>query len=274
MVALQALSVGHAADLGAVASGNVHSVYAHAVNLVVDGELWTITSARRPDLPFGIRVAHDSFDAIALRRGDRVSVRAGFVGIGTAAVIDCRTVPRWTPAAHGAPAPGLQERLGVVSQAARGHAWDASARMADEMVDAVCRRRPMGATVRGVIGRGAGATPAGDDVLVGIFAVLASPHAGPAGAVAAGELWRAMSPLLKGTTELSAHLLGQAARGLLARPLHELVGALCSAAGPVPLDALARRVVDAGATSGADTCMGVIAAARAFLLETTERAAA
>ncbi len=274
MLALQALSVGHAADLRAAASGSVHSVFAHAVNLVVDDELWTIASARRPDLPFGIRVAHDGFDALAVRRGDRASVRAGFVGIGTAVVVDCRAAPRWMPDAHGAPVPGLRERLRIVSDAARGRAWGASARMADEMVDAICRRRPIEPTVRSVIGRGAGATPAGDDVLVGILAVLASPHAGPAAAVAAGELWRAVRPVLGGTTELSAHLLRQAARGLLARPLHDLVGALCSDAGPVPLDSLARRVVDSGATSGADTCMGVIAAARAYLLETTERAAA
>ena len=40
----------------------------------------------------------------------------------------------------------------------------------------------IGNVLASVVGRGPGLTPAGDDVLVGILAVLSSPHSGLAGA--------------------------------------------------------------------------------------------
>src|SRR5215467_11709475 len=95
---IQALSVGHAVEADSAEFGIVHSVFAHAVNLMIRAEMWTLLAADKTDLPFGIRVASTDFDALGLRNGDPVNVRAGFVSIGsgsTCRVIDCRAAPRW-----------------------------------------------------------------------------------------------------------------------------------------------------------------------------------
>ena len=102
-----------------------------------------------------------------------------------------------------------------------------------------------------VVGRGSGSTPAGDDVLIGILAVLRSPLSGAAGAEAADALRRALLPLLATTTDISGHLLRQAASGLFARNVHELIGALLGDPTPSQLNDRVARVIDTGATSGA-----------------------
>jgi hypothetical protein len=97
---MQALSVGHAIDPKRAALGRVHSVFAHAVNLEIQGDLWTVVSCDRSDLPFGIRVASSDFVTAGLKRDDTVHVRAGWVGIrtrGSGVVIDCRGASRWIP---------------------------------------------------------------------------------------------------------------------------------------------------------------------------------
>ena len=82
-----------------------------------------------------------------------------------------------------------------------------------------------------VVGCGPGSTPAGDDVLVGILAVLTSPHSGATGSAAVQSLRRSLRPLLPTTTDISGHLLRQAADGLVGRAVHELVCALIGNAG-------------------------------------------
>ena len=57
-------------------------------------------------------------------------------------------------------------------------------------------------------------------------------------------------------------------------PVHELIGALVGDSERAGLTLAVQRVVATGATSGADLCMGVIAAAPAFLATYVERAAA
>jgi hypothetical protein len=265
---LQALSLGHALDLSSPGTGAVHSVFPRAVNLEVRGDLWTLLSAQRADLPFGIRVAAEGFDTLGLRCGDRVSVRSGFVGVGRASgalAIDCHAAPRWIPARQGECAHGLANRLAFVAAQAQHRAWPGSARMARAVTSALHDPTALAAALPEVVGCGPGSTPAGDDVLVGIFALLTSPHSGAAGATAACALQRALHPLLPTTTDISAHLLRQAARGLLARPVHELMSALNGSPAAAPLGYAVLAVLDMGATSGADLCVGLLAAARAFL---------
>ena len=137
----------------------------------------------------------------------------------------------------------------------------------------VCRM--LCATVLGcVVGHGPGSTPSGDDVLVGIFAVLTASRSGAAGAAAARSLDRDDAPALPGTTDISMQLLRQASRGLVGRAVHELI---CAIFGETNLQALRiaiQRVVETGATSGADTCMGLLAFAPSYFLSDDERAAA
>jgi hypothetical protein len=87
-------------------------------------------------------------------------------------------------------------------------------------------------------------------------------------------LSRALLPLMPMTTDISAHLLRQAARGLLSRDLHELVSALVGNPTPEQLTNTIRRVVETGATSGADTCEGLLAFAPTYFIQQHEMAAA
>jgi hypothetical protein len=268
MVRFPALSVGHALNVDAAGVGVVHSVFERAVNVLAGQDLWTLLSADRSDLPFGIRIAAWDFDAIGLRRGDRVEFRAGFVRIGSEPerlLIDCRSTPQWIPTRRVTPAAGLAERLEVVAAAAAPRAWHGSQRMACALTSALNERDVLTSVLPGVVGCGPGATPSGDDLLVGILAVLGSPHSGARGAAAAHSLRRALLPLLPTTTDISAHLLRQAGSGLFARWVHELVCTLIGDPAPGRVLDAARRVIDAGASSGADMCMGLLACARSFL---------
>jgi hypothetical protein len=146
--------------------------------------------------------------------------------------------------------------------------------MASAVVDALDDTHALSDALARVIGRGPGSTPAGDDVVIGILAVLAAPAAGQAGAAAARSLSDAMRPWLAGTTDISAHLLRQAASGWVGRNVHELIVALIEGAPTQALQAAVQRVLGTGATSGADLCAGLLACARAFLVTHDERAAA
>lgn len=266
---LQALSVGQCVDAGWAGVATVHSVFARAVNLEVRGDMWTLLGTERADLPFGIRVAARDFEALGLRSGDRVQIRSGFVGIASGAtrlVVDCRAAPRWIPRLpQGEVAPELGKRLRIVSATASDRAWHGCAGMARVVVSALDEPDALADVLAKVVGRGPGSTPAGDDVLVGILAVLTLPHSGSAGAQAAQSLCRSMRQLLPTTTDISEHLLRQAANGLFSRAVHELVCALIGDSDPQQLRDTVQRAVEAGATSGADLCMGILASAPTFL---------
>jgi hypothetical protein len=247
------------------------------VNLEIRGDLWTLTGAGQGDLAFGIRVGARTFDAFGLCRGERVDVRAGFVGVGSAGrrlVVDSRAAPCWTPAGPGAPAPGLSRRLGAVAGAVRHRCWPGSWRLARDAICALQDGDALSNILPRVVGFGPGSTPAGDDVLVGILAVLGSAQSGLAGARAADSLRRALLPLLPGTTDISGHLLRQAAGGWFSRAVHELTAALIGDPPPERLSGAIQRVVETGATSGADMCVGLLAAAPLFLWTDDGRAAA
>jgi len=271
---IQVLSVGHALDADLAGFGIVHSVFARAVNLLIRAEMWTLLAADKADLPFGIRVASADFDVLGLRNGDPVNVRAGFVSIGsgsTCRVVDCRAAPRWLPARHNRTEPGLAGRLAAVATAASGRSWHESASMAQAVRSALEVPAAMGDVLAKVVGRGPGSTPSGDDVLVGILAVLNSPHSGAAGARAAESLGQAILPLLWTTGDVSGQLLRQAVNGLFSRDVHELLLALLGNPAPHQLQKTIRRVIETGATSGADTCMGLLAFAPSFLTPREER---
>jgi hypothetical protein len=274
---IQALSIGHALDADAAGFGIVHSVFARAVNLMICAEMWTLLAADKADLPFGIRVASADFDVLGLRDGEPVNVRAGFVSIGsgsTCRVVDCRAAPRWLPASHKKTEPGLAGRLAVVATAASDRSWHESALMAQAVRSALEVSAALGDVLAKVVGRGPGSTPSGDDVLVGILAVLNSPHSGAAGASAAESLGRAILPLLWTTSDVSGQLLRQAVKGLFSRDVHELVLALLGNPAPEQLRNTIQRVIETGANSGADTCIGLLAFAPYFLIPREERAVA
>ena len=266
------MSLGHEVDVWTPRTGVVHSAFERAVNLLVDGELWTVLGAARADSAFGIRLAA-SDAALDVKAADRVSVRAGYVGLGRL-ILDCRTASRWAPRRWAQPAAGLAGRLDAVAHAVRARAWHESAAIASDVTDAL--RGPdaeLAGAVRRSVGRGPGLTPAGDDVLVGILALLTSGAAGAAGERSASRLAGALAPVLPTTSDLSRHLLQQAARGLACRALHDLGQALMlDTAHDVLADAI-ELALDSGCTSGADAATGLAAACR-FIFFTPVWAAA
>lgn len=269
---LSALSIGCEVDVWKPRAGVVHSVFERAVNLLVDDELWTVLGASRPDAPFGIRLSK-SADGFNVTAGNRVDVRSGFVAVGRLSV-DCRTATRWAPATWAGVSDGLEARLFALEDAARPRAWSESAGMAADVVAALPGPdAELLATIRRTVGRGPGLTPSGDDVLAGILALLTSGAAGAAGIRAASRLAGALSPVLATTSDISRHLLSQAARGLPGRALHDLGRAVIEGAPPEIFSTALALVLDTGATSGADACMGFVAACRSAFLN-TELAAA
>ena len=197
------------------------------------------------------------------------------IGSGSSCrVVDCRAAPRWLPAHHEKTEPGLAGRLAAVATAASNRSWHESARMAQAVKSALEVSAALGDVLAKVVGRGPSSTPSGDDVLVGILAVLSSPPSGAAGARAAESLGRAILLLLWTTTDISGQLLRQAVKGLFSRDVHELILALLGNPDPQQLRNTIRRVIETGATSGADTCMGLLAFAPSFLIPREERAAA
>lgn len=125
--------------------------------------------------------------------------------------------------------PGLEQRLDAVAAVAGGRCWPPSEQMAR-------------------------------DVVVGVLAVLTSR-----GSETTRSVNDAIDRLVCGTTDVSAHLLRQAGAGLLSRALDDLLAALASASTTDEVRAAANAVIRIGATSGADTCMGVLAAAPTLL---------
>lgn len=269
---LQALSLGCEVDVWKPRAGVVHSVFDRAANLLVDGEMWTVLGASRPELPFGLRLCHsDGVSEVTV--GDRVNVRGGFVRLGRV-IVDCRGAARWAPAGWALARDGFAARLAALEEAALPRAWPESAGLANEVIAALhSSETELIAAVRQTVGRGPGLTPAGDDVLVGILALLTSGAAGAAGAQSASRLARALTPVLATTSDVSRHLLRQAARGLPGRALHDLGRALVEGAPREIFLAALALVLDTGATSGADACMGFAAACRSAFLN-TELAAA
>lgn len=277
MLAVQASTLGPALDVESARTGLVHSVFAHAVNIAVDADLWTLLASGQLDLAFGIRTTLGDCAALGACRGERVAIHAGFIGVGTGAphvVVDCRTASRWRPTKPHATAPGMERRLTLLAAAVAGRCWHGTTMLA-QCVTAALLDEPQslpGMLAR-VVGHGPGLTPSGDDALVGMLAALRLAPSMRAQTHAA-ILARAIEPLLASTTDLSAHLLRQAARGYFARALHELVAALSDDTAPGSLHERIDRAIATGATSGADACAGVIAVAPHFYLDPGERAAA
>lgn len=270
---LHARSVGPKLDPWAPRAGSVHSVFARAINLLVGEDMWTVLGAGRHDAPFGVRLADgDSGAGFDVKPSDRVDVRAGFLRVGPL-IIDCRSASRWTPKPWGPLAPGIASRLAALEERALTRAWARSADLATDLRLALGRSDgELASAVRRSVGSGPGLTPSGDDVLVGMLAVLSSVAAGPEGARLTARLRAALAPALSSTTDVSRHLLTQAARGLTARALHDLAGALVEGATEAVLRDLLQEVLDSGSTSGGDACLGLVAACRVSFVN--QRAAA
>jgi hypothetical protein len=197
---------------------------------------------------------------------DEVVVENGTMRIGLAD-LDVAAIPLWQPqlpnalggrglrvlASLGtcAPRPALDnahDRVGV-----------ALARLVAAMEQPSSFGCEFGEALDATIGLGPGLTPSGDDALVGLLTLLShSEH----GAPVLHRLRSSIEQRLCATTHYSARLLQLAGLG----ETHEgILRVLCAANDPDALPAAVERLLTFGATSGADTVIGVVAGAQLLL---------
>jgi len=121
-------------------------------------------------------------------------------------------------------------------------------------------------SVRGIVGAGEGLTPAGDDMLVGLMGFLHLLRSDPVhGAFSRERLsWIAgtVQEGLVGTTPVAAHFLRAAARGRFTERVRDL---LCSigCGDEKGVEGAEARLLQYGATSGADLIAGMVIGAEA-----------
>jgi len=261
-VRVQAATIGSVIDICEPQTGHVHSVFTHAVNLQVGDELWTVTAHGGHDAAFTVRLSGAVLPGdLGLRSRDPVCVRSRHLRAGTA-VIDARTAVRWTPRDYDADLSGLSGRAAELEAAARHVAWAGSWPLAGAVVGALASgcRDDLHDAVRRATGRGPGLTPSGDDVLVGVLAVLTAPAVAAMCEPVAARLRSALTPTLATTNEISRALLAQASRGHVSRPVWELASGLLSGRAAASFTRARDDVLSTGATSGGDTCAGLAGA--------------
>ncbi|MEV4397386.1 DUF2877 domain-containing protein [Nonomuraea sp. NPDC049607] len=259
-------------------AGTVHSVFATACNLAVDGLLLTVHDAVAPHTPTSVRVTGWR---PAARVGDPVRCRSGLLSFG-AHVLDLRDVPVWTPPpparasstvtgwrqvaelreryveAEGLTVPGLDGRAESLLEALTGRPHDVP-----------------GAVAR-LVGFGPGLTPSGDDLLVGALAVLsrtARSAGGPAPARAFRTLADGVRRHAHRTTDVAAHYLRLAAEGHYSEPILDLVDALVTGADRTAVPARTQAALRVGASSGADGVAGVLLGLRVLGFSPDRKAA-
>ncbi len=265
--------------------GEVVACHRHAINIEAAGRLVTVASDAAGGLPDGINVGSVFAPRDAgLAPGMAVIVEGGSLVIGGIVGLDLRGATPWSPTLHpiSVAAPGLAARAAAAALAARplrggftrgpvasewsfpSRAWTAVENLTAALRDGAGATEITDAG-RSLIGLGPGLTPSGDDLLVGLLATLhalGDPRAGDIGAS-----WARAAAT--GTTAVAASFHRHAAGGAFAERLHDLLVAVL--AGPVPgITAAVGLAAAWGATSGADTVLGVTVALGA---RATDRAA-
>jgi hypothetical protein len=237
---------------------------------MVDGQLWTVLDREAPDAPFGLRLDGSAIPGdLGALPGDPVSARAGFVSVGPA-VVDCRTAARWIPNRPEVLGDGWPARFDEVGELAQPRSWPGSADLALQIADALMDRpgsRSVQAALNRAVGRGPGLTPSGDDVLMGLLACLwlAVPISDRGVhkriCSARRQLARAWQLTPSRTTDVGHHQVDQAVAGVFGSALHRLLKELARTDAMALRDATGALLAN-GASSGADTCVGVAAGGR------------
>jgi hypothetical protein len=263
--------------------GRVLSAHRTAVNVDAGGWLLTLATPAVGGLPNGVAVACATLDGLGLRPGMEVKGDGRTMRVGPAGqAIDLATALTWNPRLPVMPEMAAGERRRRVEDALLAAGGESSSHGLGPLLAALATSQPevlapLADRIRrrladllaalghadlpgaveaatDLIGLGPGATPSGDDLLVGLAAGLAAtqqPHAAPfAAAVAERAAGR--------TTTLAAAFLLHAGRLEFAERVHRAV------IGVLAPSAMSRRraVGDAmawGASSGTDLLVGLLA---------------
>ena len=258
--------------------GRVHSVFARVVNVIVpDGTLFTLASREVDDAPDTLVVDLRTFDGSGVAIGAPVAARDGVLAVGRRLAIGFDGARRWVPLLPWYPAQDapLRRNLDALREHAAGFdSWPdgdappqssavaiaATARLA-QYTTALGRALERGdletAQVQGeaLVGLGQGLTPSGDDVLVGLFAVLHLPG-GPCEPLR--DLGRQiLARAAHRTHAISLCALRAAAEGRVRARIIALLSALIAGEREAMLAAL-RAVLAIGSTSGRDIVAGIV----------------
>lgn len=270
--------------------GTVHSVFATACNLAVGDLLIVVHDAAKPHTPTSVRVAAtgDAPWSPATHRGDDVLQRDGVLSFGEH-VLDLRHLPVWTrtPRArptipHPTPLDSDRHRsmvMTAIETAGASRAADVDPQLVERVrvlgfriamaVRAGAGRPGGGPTngeisegveqaVRRLIGFGSGLTPAGDDALIGLLAVLDRRRDEPGTPRVLTGLHAAIQRHLHRTTDVSAHYLRLALEGHFGESLEDLLDAIDAQAPVATLHTRTTDVLSLGSTSGSDTVRGLL----------------
>lgn len=279
-LAVRALSA-DVACLAALRSGlrgRVHSVFARAVNVIVpDGTLLTLASREMDDAPDTLVVDLGTFDGRGVAVGEPVAALGGVLAVGQCLAIRVDGARPWVPLlpwypAHDAPLrrnlDALREHVARLDGDPDGDALShsssvaiaATARLAQHATalgHALERADLESALVQGeaLVGLGQGLTPSGDDVLVGLFAVLHLPG-GPCEPLR--DLGRQIvARAVPRTHAISLCALRAAAEGRVRARIVALLSTLIAGERDTMLAAL-RAVLAIGSTSGRDIVAGIV----------------
>ena len=275
MTQIRAISAGAKAETERF-TGTVHSVFARACNISLDdGRLLSLLAAELGNAPNAIVLETPSgfaFDR-ALRTGERIGCRAGVMRFGKAGVsVRLAGARPWRHDLDGLAADLRSPRVFAAWRTARrclrGHeSADCATR------SGVPRGRPLelwraartidagrgAAALRGLIGCGVGLTPAGDDIVVGIFAGVRATARGDDGRLAfCTALGEAVKALAARTNPISGAHLAHAVDGGFAEPIARLASTIAGGAAADEVARVARTALAVGATSGGDGVRGLL----------------
>lgn len=268
---------------GGDATGTLHSVFAAACNLAIDGTLVTVHDVSAAHTPISVRVRPGGTGAWAprARAGDPARLRSGVLSFGAHA-FDLRPLPVWVPGSCTEPVDlAAVARLTEDVVCARARhlsgralpagglgAWAEDLRAA--LLTAPTTSPEVDGAIRRLIGFGPGLTPAGDDLLVGVLATLRRFDPG-------GQTLRALAYGVRRdahrTTDISAHHLRLAAAGAFGESVTGLLDARTAGAARTTVAARTDGVLRTGASSGADAVAGVVLGVRALVPPPDQKAA-
>lgn len=264
-------------------TGVVRSVFTDAAILTVGDSLVTLVTASAGGLPGAVTVdVPRGFDfAGFIAVGAAAASRAGILRFaGSPASIDLRGASHWRSCLRdisldfGSPATDSAWRSVAAALRADGRS-DAITRLArgDILLLSAATRRfnakfAQQAAAR-LVGLGAGATPAGDDLLVGYLAGLWSSTAGvQARAESAANLAAALLDLTRQTNDVSGVYLAAAAAAETSERLAAVVRSIAGGSAPSALAEAAAAAIAVGHSSGAAGVLGLLLGLAAWGPET------
>jgi hypothetical protein len=254
----------------------VHSVFARACNVACGDLLLTIGTRAVGDGPTTLVLARDVGDLRdRFAIGERVEARER--RISSARVeLDLANAHVWRPAERGPLMPSAEiearlrrarariaQRRATQPNVLDREAGSVAAALADACATLDGPRA--NALVDRLIGWGEGLTPAGDDFLVGLLAGLDALTHGDGGRSGFRDALAAhIAAGTHRTTPIAAHALRLAAAGAWSARIDRAVAALCCNDDERDVDGALPDLLALGATSGADTASGIVAALHAW----------